>query len=218
MRALRLVLALSLTAPLGLACDEPDAAPAPDGQPDAPQPPKLEMVPRRILGTPVVVSVPASWTVENKTAPMPERAPGDEIGPITLRSRTLLSARAPGDDAGRPWLMVLHDAHLPKQADATRYLDAQRASNRATHANLKHVDAERSSIEGRGTYRVRDQWSVDVASESTLFAQEALLIVDDKTNPEERHGYAIVLTRLDAHRKAEPALGRKILDSVRFVD
>jgi hypothetical protein len=128
----------------------------------------------------------------------------------------MLSARAPEGslgDAGRPWLMVLHDPHLPRGITSSDYLLAQRASNQGV-AQMEHVEAERSRRQGRPSYHVRDEWDAPVGERSVRMSQEALLLldaVDDTMN-----GYAIVLTMTTADRQRSPTLFHRLMEGVRF--
>lgn len=195
---------------------------AKDGGPSPKAPP--ELVNRTVPGTPLELRVPATWTLQPvDPGPAPEAPAKPDGGPparpqIELRSRTLLSARAPEGalgEAGRPWLMVLHDPFLPAGTTSTDYLEAQRASNQGV-ARMEHVEAERSRRQGRPTYHVRDEWDAPFGDKQARMSQEALLLIDAEDDA--LHGYAVVLTLLEEDRKQLATVIDEMFDSVRFED
>jgi hypothetical protein len=100
------------------------------------------------------------------------------------------------------------------------YLVAQRTSNAvAIGANIRHVEAEPSRREGRPTYHIRDEWNVLAADQSREVSQEALLLLDTATTPDNKpamHGYTVVITMEKVEFEAMQPVVREILGSVRF--
>jgi hypothetical protein len=204
---------------------------------------KAPLVYRRIPSSPLEIKIPDDWSFDDvDPGPEPEapakeegkqgkkkrkgkkgkkddaEAAGDDDG-VVLRSRTLLSARAPKSTVGdklTAWLMVMHDPFLPAGMTSTDYLDAQRKSNHDV-ADLKHVEAERSRRQGRPTYWVRDEWEAPLTEDKSVkFSQESLLLLDVTPDGEHLHGYAVVITLPADDREMLGSTLREIVDSVRF--
>lgn len=184
----------------------------------------FELINRRVPGTPLEIRIPTTWTIDDvDPGPAPE-PPAKDAGPskarqrIELRTRTMLSARAPEggiDGAAKPWLQVLHDPYLPAGTTSSEYLDAQRAANAAV-TKLEHVEAERSRRQGRPSYHVRDEWDAPFGAKTVRLSQEALLLLDAKDDA--LHGYAVVVTLLKDDYDAMEGVLRQIFESVRFAE
>ena len=171
--------------------------------------------------TPLEIRIPDDWTIEARTATenadaADENAAGKASAKIELQSNVMLSARAEVGAlgaAGRPWLMVLHDPGLPQDISPSLYLRAQRASNQGA-TRLQHVETEQTQRSGRSGFYLRDAFEVPVGAMRKSMSQQSLLVLD--TEPPVPSGYAIVITALEEDRKAQDALFRTILKSVRF--
>lgn len=192
------------------------------------------LVYRRVPGAPFELEVPSGWRLEpvspEPLPPPPAAPPGDDAGvpasavatssrePLSLRSRVLLSARAPKHEAGSrvsAWLLVQHDPWLPPGTTASDYLAAQRASNRAAVADLRHVEAEFSRRQGRPAYYVRDEWAAPLGQGADqVFSQETLLVID--AEEERLHGYSVTVTLAAEDRPALAPVVRQMLDGLRF--
>lgn len=193
-----------------------------DDAPTLPQRPLDELVRRRVPDCDLIVALPKGWLVEMPDpGPLPDPPPAGS--PIALRTRTLLSAR-PGTAAPgmlvAPHLLVLEDAWLPIGTTGVDYLVAQRAANQTViGTNIRHVDAEPSRREGRPSYHIRDEWTVEAAGNQREVSQEALLILDDATMPDGGagvHGYTVVITLEKSEFATMQPLVREILASVQF--
>jgi hypothetical protein len=221
MNTRKLLPALSLVLVLG-ACRDKNAKPQPTAPPGtaaaANAPPHVELVPRRVPDSDMVISIPKGWLVE---LPDPGAVPAQPKNQtkVELRTRTLLEAR-PGTPAPdtfvAPILLVLHDPWLPLGTTAVDYLVAQRASNQAVIGpNIKHVDAEPSRRHGRPTYYIRDEWTVTGKGDQVVeVSQEALLIVDAQRAGLD--GYTVVITLEKKEFQTFQPIVRQILESVRF--
>ncbi|MFZ9888380.1 MAG: hypothetical protein ACO3JL_12835 [Myxococcota bacterium] len=193
-----------------------------------------ELVYRRVPGAPFELEIPSAWKLEPVVPgplPPPPAEPATDDGgapaatagaasapPLALQSRVLLSARAPVSGAGMrvsAQLLVQHDPWLPQGTTASDYLAAQRASNRAAVADLRHVEAEFSRRQGRPAYYVRDEWAAPLGKDATqVFSQETLLLLD--AEDERLHGYSVTITLPIEDRAALAAIVRQILDGLRF--
>lgn len=226
------LLALGIALLLGSAACTKDgeetaaAAPAADDA-RAEGPGEAELVYREVPGTPLKIKVPADWALDDvDPGPEPKSPAAADGGPavpakgtaLALRSRTMLSARAPDSKVNKKlaaWLMVLHDPYLPLGTTSTAYLDAERASNQQALPSLKHVEAERSRRQGRPAYYVRDEWSAPLTAEETLtFSQETLLLLD--AAGDYLHGYSITITLPKKDRPDLEKVLREVMESVRF--
>ena len=187
-----------------------------------PQRPLDELVRRRVPDCDLILALPKGWLVE-MVDPGPQPAPPPPGTPIKLQTRTLLSAR-PGTPAPgmlvTPQLLVLEDPWLPIGTTGVDYLVAQRAANQEViGTNIRHVDAEPSRREGRPSYHIRDEWTVNAAGAQREVSQEALLILDDAVMPGGGagvHGYTVVLTLEKQEFATMQPLVREILASVHF--
>jgi hypothetical protein len=181
-----------------------------------------ELVPRRVPDTDLVVALPKGWLVAmpNPGPLPPAPPPGSKI---ELRTRTLLVA-GPGTPAKgtlvAPKLQVLEDAWLPVGTTGVDYLVAQRAANQAVIGqNIRHVEAEPSRRQGRPSFHVRDEWTVNVGTMTRGVSQEALLLLNDAVAPDGSagmHGYTVVITLEKSEFDAMQPLIRDIYASVRF--
>ena len=179
-------------------------------------------MPRRVPDTDIVLSLPKGWLISmpNPGPLPPPPPPGTKI---ELRTRTLLVA-GPGTPAKgtlvAPRLQVLEDAWLPVGTTGVDYLVAQRAANQTViGTNIRHVEAEPSRRQGRPSFHVRDEWTVDVGEMTRGVSQEALLLLDDAVAPDGSagmHGYTIVITLEKNEFDALQPLIRDIYASVRF--
>jgi hypothetical protein len=186
-------------------------------------PPIEELVRRRVPDTDLIVGVPKGWQLEMPD-PGPLPAPPAPGTPIELKTRMLVSAR-PGSPAPgmlvAPHLMILEDPWLPIGTTGVDYLVAQRAANQAViGTNIRHVDAEPSRRQGRPSYHIRDEWTVQGPDGSSkTLSQEALLILNDATAPDGQvavHGYTVVVTLEKAEFEKMQPLVRAILASAVF--
>jgi hypothetical protein len=197
------------------------------GKADEPEPLKItrpldELVRRRVPDSELILALPKGWLVEMPD-PGPQPPPPPPGTPIDLKTRVLLQAR-PGTPAPGmlvvPQLLVLEDPWLPVGTTGVDYLVAQRAANQTViGTNIRHVDAEPSRREGRPTYHIRDEWTVQAGGNSRDVSQEALLILDDATMPGGGagvHGYTVVITLEKKEFATLQPLVREILASVRF--
>lgn len=196
---------------------------------------KAKVVNRSIPGTPLEISLPEDWRLDDvdagKLPPPPGEGDGGPAGgpdtgagsntdkkAMELLSRTMLSARAPSSKRGEhvtAWLLVQHDPWLPTGTTTTDYLEAQRASNQGAVPDLQHVEAERSRRQGRPAYYVRDEWSAPFLDGGTMaFSQETLLLID--VEDERLHGYALTVTLPKDDRDELAHIIREMLESVRF--
>ncbi|MDP2344901.1 MAG: hypothetical protein Q8O67_28405 [Deltaproteobacteria bacterium] len=180
-----------------------------------------ELVRRRVPDTELILGLPKGWLIETPNpGPMP---PPSTSTKVELRTRTLLSARpgtpAPGTLVA-PQLLVLEDPWLPLGTTGVDYLVAQRAANQTViGTNIRHVDAEPSRREGRPSYHVRDEWTVQGQSFSKEISQEALLILDDVKAPDgsaAMHGYTVVITLEKGEFARLQPLVREIFSTVHF--
>ncbi len=180
-----------------------------------------DLVRRRVPDTDLILGLPKGWLIEMPNpGPMP---PPTKATKVELKTRTLLSARpgtpAPGTLVA-PQLLVLEDPWLPLGTTGVDYLVAQRSSNQTViGSNIRHVDAEPSRREGRPSYHIRDEWTVQGGSFSKDISQEALLILDDVTAPDgsaAMHGYTVVMTLEKAEFPRLQPLLREIFASVHF--
>lgn len=197
--------------------------------------PAAELEERTIPGTPLQIDIPADWRLDDVDPGPAPAAPGADGGPaatpgkkpadkkaadgaLALKSRTMLSARAPDsqvNDKLSAWLMVLHDPFLPAGTTSTDYLKAQRDSNQQAIPDLKHVEAERSRRQGRPAYYVRDEWTAPLTKDEQVdFSQETLLLIDAQDG--RLHGYSVTITLPKKDRQDLEMLLRKIVKSVRF--
>jgi hypothetical protein len=193
---------------------------------DAPGgPPRLsleELVPQRVPDTDLILALPKGWLVQRPN-PGPLPAPPPAGAKIELRTRVLLSA-GPGTPAKGTLvaakLLVLEDPWLPVGTTGVDYLVAQRAANQAViGANIRHVDAEPSRRQGRPSYHVRDEWTVEAGGMKREVAQEALLLLDDARTPDGQagmHGYTVVITLEKPEFLQLQPLLRDIFASARF--
>lgn len=189
----------------------------------APPSSAYHLVRRRVPDTDLVVGIPKGWQLlMPDPGPLPTVPPPNT--PIALQTRMLVSARpglpAPGMLVA-PWLQVLEDPWLPLGTTGVDYLVAQRASNQlALHTNIRHVDAEPSRRQGRPSYHVRDEWTVQGPDGSErVMSQEALLVLDDARTPDGKvavHGYTVVITMEKGEFESLQPLVREILASVVF--
>ena len=155
--------------------------------------------------------------------PGPLPAPPPPGSKIDLRTRTLLQARPGTARPGTlvpPLLLVLEDPWLPVGTTGVDYLVAQRASNQAViGTNIRHVEAEPSRRQGRPSYHVRDEWTVDGAGAQREVSQEALLLLESSMAPDRSasmHGYTVVITMEKSEFGSLQPLVREVLASVRF--
>jgi hypothetical protein len=109
---------------------------------------------------------------------------------------------------------IFHDAYLPTGSTAMDYLRAQRRAQEEVVTKTRHLDAEPGRRDGRPTYRVRDEWDLDLGASRASVAQDSLLLVDAAN--EALHGYAVVVTLMRDDRPALEPVVRAILDSVGF--
>ncbi len=181
-----------------------------------------ELVPRRVPDTDMVLSLPKGWLIA-MPHPGPLPAPPPPGSKLELRTRTLLVA-GPGTPAKgtlvAPKLQVLEDPWLPVGTTGVDFLVAQRAANQAViGANIRHVEAEPSRRQGRPSFHVRDEWTVNVGELTRWVSQEALLLLDTATAPDGSagmHGYTVVITLEKNEFDALQPLIRDIYASVRF--
>ena len=181
-----------------------------------------ELVRRRVPDCDLILALPKGWIVE-MVDPGPQPALPPAGSPISLRTRTLLQAR-PGTPAPgmlvAPQLLILEDPWLPIGTTGVDYLVAQRAANQEViGTNIRHVDAEPSRREGRPSYHIRDEWTVEAAGNRREISQEALLILDDAIMPGGGagvHGYTVVVTLEKQEFATMQPLVRAILASVHF--
>lgn len=179
-------------------------------------------MPRRVPDTDIVIGLPKGWIISMPN-PGPLPPPPPPGSKIELRTRTLLVA-GPGTPAKGtlvpPKLQVLEDAWLPIGTTGVDYLVAQRAANQAVIGNnIRHVEAEPSRRQGRPTFHVRDEWTVNVGELTRTVSQEALLLLDDAVAPDGSagmHGYTVVITLEKVEFDALQPLIRDIYASVRF--
>ncbi len=120
-----------------------------------------------------------------------------------------------------PHLMILEDPWLPVGTTGVDYLVAQRAANQAViGTNIRHVDAEPSRRDGRPSYHIRDEWTVNGPDGSSrTLSQEALLVLDDATTPDGQvavHGYTVVVTLEKSEFERMQPTVRAILASAVF--
>ena len=203
------------TGPLGQGCKCGKAE-------EAPAHPLDTLVRRRVPDSEMVLGIPKGWGVEMPN-PGPLPAPPPPNTPIALKTRTLVVARPGGPAPGMlvpPTLQVLEDAWLPVGTTGVDYLVAQRGANQAVIGqNIRHVDAEPSRRDGRPTYHIRDEWTVEVGTDRRDVSQEALLILDDAIAPDGSagvHGYTVVITMEKREFADLQPLVRQILASVVF--
>lgn len=182
-----------------------------------------DLVRRRVPDTDLIVGLPKGWLIETPNpGPMP---PPSNATKVELKTRTLLQARPGTPAAGTlvaPRLLVLEDPWLPLGTTGVDYLVAQRSSNQVSiGTNIRHVDAEPSRREGRPSYHIRDEWTVQGQSFNKEISQEALLILDDVKAPDgsaAMHGYTVVITLEKVEFQRLQPLLREIFKSVHFED